>query len=212
MFELRPTKKRGMGSRCGSAVVPGSLPSLARVTYQKHGIRGKGRWEASGAHHNSWTRSYLMTDVSCTLHAKPLGVSKMWSIHPSQQFGEWEIRIGKGAGEGREKNIALKTDRLLLALDEDLARLGQHVSIALPRDAAVAAVTLVLLRDLGSGLPDDIFSSKNPSLGKFWKVLQWKRLVFLWPFCLVGGQMVYFMAILNILWSFSTCFPHFGML
>jgi hypothetical protein len=37
--------------------------------------------------------------------------------------------------------------------------------------------------------------NQNPNLGKFWKVLQWKMLVFLLPFCLFYGQMVYLMDI-----------------
>jgi hypothetical protein len=40
---------------------------------QEDGNREKGWWEAHGAHHNTWT--YLTTDVSRTLHSKPLGVS-----------------------------------------------------------------------------------------------------------------------------------------
>jgi hypothetical protein len=47
------------------------------TSYQKEdGNQGKGWCEARGAHYNTWMRSYLMTDVSRTLHAKPLGVSK----------------------------------------------------------------------------------------------------------------------------------------
>jgi hypothetical protein len=38
----------------------------------------------------AWTRSYLMTDVRRTLHAKPLGVSKTRSAHPGQQVNEQE--------------------------------------------------------------------------------------------------------------------------
>jgi hypothetical protein len=44
---------------------------------QEDGDWEKGWREACGAHHNTWTRSYLTRDVSRTLHAKPLGVSKM---------------------------------------------------------------------------------------------------------------------------------------
>jgi hypothetical protein len=51
------------------------------------------------------------------------------------------------------------------------------------------------------------FQTKNPDLGKFWKVFQWKMLVFLWPFCLFYGHMVYVMAIWYILWSFGIFFP-----
>jgi hypothetical protein len=50
-----------------------------------------------------------------------------------------------------------------------------------------------------------IFKPKNPNLGKFWKVLQWKMLTI----CLFYSQMVHwyicidFMAICYILWSFG---------
>jgi hypothetical protein len=36
------------------------------------------------------------------------------------------------------------------------------------------------------------FQTKNPNLGKFWKV-------FLWPFCLLYGQMLYLIAIWHII-------------
>jgi hypothetical protein len=57
-----------------------------------------------------------------------------------------------------------------------------------------------------------IFQTKNPILGKLWKALQRKMLIFLLPFCLVYGHMVYFMAIRYNLWSFGIFFPRFGML
>jgi hypothetical protein len=46
-------------------------------------------------------------------------------------------------------------------------------------------------------LPDGIciFKPKNSKLGKFWKIWQWTMLVFLWPFCLFYGRIVYLMAI-----------------
>jgi hypothetical protein len=44
-----------------------------------------------------------MTDVRCTLCAKPLAVSKTPSAHPGQQGGEEERTIGKRAGGGGEK-------------------------------------------------------------------------------------------------------------
>jgi hypothetical protein len=59
-------------------------------------------------------------------------------------------------------------------------------------------------------LPDGIFS-KNPYLGKFWKFFRWKMLVFLWPFGLFYGQMVYVLVIWYIFWLFGIFF-HFGML
>jgi hypothetical protein len=39
------------------------------------------------------------------------------------------------------------------------------------------------------------FQTKNPNLGKFWRALEWKMLVFLWSFGIVYGRLVYFMAI-----------------
>jgi hypothetical protein len=53
---------------------------------------------------NNWTRSYFITDIRCTLHAKPLGVSMTWSAHPGQRGIEWERTIGKKAGGGGEKD------------------------------------------------------------------------------------------------------------
>jgi hypothetical protein len=56
------------------------------------------------------------------------------------------------------------------------------------------------------------FQNKNPNLGKFWSVLQWKRLVnfmaiwsILLPLCLCYGHFVYFVVILAY-------FSRFGML
>jgi hypothetical protein len=51
------------------------------------------------------------------------------------------------------------------------------------------------------------FLTKNPNFGEFGKVLQSKMLVFLGPFCLFYGQMVYFMAIWFILLSFGIFSP-----
>jgi hypothetical protein len=42
-------------------------------------------------------------------------------------------------------------------------------------------------------LPDGIFQTKNPDLGKFWKVLEWKVLVFY-------GYLAYFTAKWYMLW------------
>jgi hypothetical protein len=56
------------------------------------------------------------------------------------------------------------------------------------------------------------FQTKNPNLGKFWRVLQWKMLKYfmvkwsiLWPFGILSSHLVYIMAIWYI-------FPSFGML
>jgi hypothetical protein len=62
------------------------------------------------------------------------------------------------------------------------------------------------------GLPDGIFLIQNPSLGKSWRVLQWKMLVYviatlsiLLPFGIFCCHLVYFMFIWYI-------FPRFGIL
>jgi hypothetical protein len=44
------------------------------------------------------------------------------------------------------------------------------------------------------------FQTKNPNLGKFWRVLLWKILVYFY-------HSVYFKAIWNILWQFGIFFP-----
>jgi ribosomal protein S18 acetylase RimI-like enzyme len=51
-----------------------------------------------------------MTDVSRTLHAKPLGVSKTGSAHPGQKANKQERTLGKRAGGGGEKNEKQKPD------------------------------------------------------------------------------------------------------
>jgi hypothetical protein len=62
------------------------------------------------------------------------------------------------------------------------------------------------------GLPDGIFSNrKNPNLGKFWRVLLHKMLVYLSPFGIfyghlvnfMYGHLVYFMVICQMLWVFD---------
>jgi hypothetical protein len=53
------------------------------------------------------------------------------------------------------------------------------------------------------------FQTKNPDLGKFWRVLQWKMLVYfmaIWSILLPFGI---FVAIWYILWLFGTFFPVF---
>jgi hypothetical protein len=59
-----------------------------------------------------------------------------------------------------------------------------------------------------TGLPDGIFETKNPYLGKFWRVLQWKFMS-IWsilrPFGICCLHLVYFM-------DFGYIFPRFGML
>jgi hypothetical protein len=66
--------------------------------------------------------------------------------------------------------------------------------------------------DPGSGLPDGIFSNKNPNLGTFWRVLQRKILecfINIWsisrPFDICYSYLFYFVVIWYI-------FPRFGIL
>jgi hypothetical protein len=51
------------------------------------------------------------------------------------------------------------------------------------------------------------FQTKNPSLGKFWRVLQWKMLVYFMTIGLFYGNWKYFIPIWYILWSFGIFFP-----
>jgi hypothetical protein len=63
-----------------------------------------------------------------------------------------------------------------------------------------------------SGLPDGLFSNQNPNLGKFWRVLLWKILLYfmtIWPILrqleILYGHLTYFVAIWYV-------FPRFGIL
>jgi hypothetical protein len=40
-----------------------------------------------------------------------------------------------------------------------------------------------------AGLPNGIFSDQNRNLGKFWRVLQWKMLVYFMSFGLFSGHL-----------------------
>jgi hypothetical protein len=58
------------------------------------------------------------------------------------------------------------------------------------------------------------FQTKNPNLGKFLMVLQWKMFVHfvavwvtLWSFGIFYGHLVHVMVIWYMLWSFGTFFP-----
>jgi hypothetical protein len=63
------------------------------------------------------------------------------------------------------------------------------------------------------------FQTKNPNLGKFWKALEWKMLVYLmviwnmlWSFGICYGHLEYVMVIWNILRSFGIFYGHLVML
>jgi hypothetical protein len=54
------------------------------------------------------------------------------------------------------------------------------------------------------------FQTKNPNLGKFWRVLQWKMLVYftdIWSilrsFVIFYGHLVHFTVFCHILWTFG---------
>jgi hypothetical protein len=66
---------------------------------------------------------------------------------------------------------------------------------------------------LGTGLPD--CQTQNTNLGKFWRALQWKILVYftaiwyiLWPFGILYGHLVYCMVNWYILWPFGIFYGH----
>jgi hypothetical protein len=48
---------------------------------------------------------------------------------------------------------------------------------------------------MSPGLPDGLFSNKNPNLGKFWRVLQWTLILY--------GHLVQFTVFYYILWTFG---------
>jgi hypothetical protein len=62
-------------------------------------------------------------------------------------------------------------------------------------------------RHLKAGLPDGIFSNQNPNLGKFWRVLQWKLLVYLCPFGILYSHFPYFMVIWYFFWLIGIFCP-----
>jgi hypothetical protein len=53
------------------------------------------------------------------------------------------------------------------------------------------------------GLPDGLFSNQNPNLDKFWRVLQWKILVYFITIWSILRQLEIFTAIWYILWPFG---------
>jgi hypothetical protein len=78
-----------------------------------------------------------------------------------------------------------------------------------------------------AGLPDGIFSNQKSKLCNFWRVLQWKMLVYymeiwstyftaiwytFWTFGLFYSRLVYFRDIRYISWYFGIFCPRFGML
>jgi hypothetical protein len=50
------------------------------------------------------------------------------------------------------------------------------------------------------------FQTENTNLGKFWRVLQWKTLVHLWPFGLFYCHLIYFVIIQYISWLLGNLF------
>jgi hypothetical protein len=74
-------------------------------------------------------------------------------------------------------------------------------------------VTPVLsLMYLNAGLPDGIFSNQKSKFGKFWRVLQWKMLVYfmdIWPLLRPIGLFYAHLAYFMVIWYIC---PHFDML
>jgi hypothetical protein len=76
----------------------------------------------------------------------------------------------------------------------------------------MCASTVAQEKPLKQGCQMACFETKNPNLGKFWRVFQWKMLVYfvaIWfilrPFGIVCARLVYFMVSCYI-------FHRFGML
>jgi hypothetical protein len=51
-------------------------------------------------------------DVKCTLHAKPLGDSKMWSAHPGQQGRVCTKKTHPGQQGGEQEKIIKKEEEV----------------------------------------------------------------------------------------------------
>jgi hypothetical protein len=71
-------------------------------------------------------------------------------------------------------------------------------------------VTLAFAATTAQGCQMVSFQTKNLNLGKFWRVLEWKILLYfmavwsvLWSFGILCGHLVYFIVIWYILWSFG---------
>jgi hypothetical protein len=60
-------------------------------------------------------------------------------------------------------------------------------------------------------LPDGLSSYQKSQFGYFLRVLEWKMLVFLWPFDIYYGHMLYFMAVWYSLFSFGIYFPFWNV-
>jgi hypothetical protein len=51
------------------------------------------------------------------------------------------------------------------------------------------------------------FQTENPNLGKFWRALDWKRLIYFMAIWTILWRFGYFMTIWYILYSFCAFFP-----
>jgi hypothetical protein len=56
------------------------------------------------------------------------------------------------------------------------------------------------------------FQTKNPDLGKFFRVFNRRCWYIIWPFGLSHSYLVYCVAIWYILWLLSIIFPRYGIL
>jgi hypothetical protein len=76
------------------------------------------------------------------------------------------------------------------------------------KTAEVAAKFAAFLLALSQpGLPDGLFSNKNPNLGIFCRVLQWKTLVYFTDVWSILRPFGIFVHIWYILWSLGIFFP-----
>jgi hypothetical protein len=63
------------------------------------------------------------------------------------------------------------------------------------------------LSQFGHGCQMVYFQTKRPNLGKLWRALDCKMLLYFWPFGIFYGHLRYFITIWCILCSFGTFFP-----
>jgi hypothetical protein len=107
----------------------------------------------------------------------------------------------------------------VLSLDVFPVKILSRISIRQSRPAKMSSqgrrFNLHLERNFDteiSGLPDGIFSNQKVNFGSFWQASERNILTSLWPFGILCGHLLYFIAVWYILDKLLYLFPNFGIL